>query len=213
MPELRELANELTNIYQNRISSGIRPGKLRDAEKDIWDHFENLIPSDMFGEIYTTNKTSIHKAVQKTNNWWQKEFDVYEDLIISSVDRVIEGAKEDVAEERGEDKDPRDIGEDELDDEVLFQWWPQEWSHNVDGRHWIAKFFDRKNISLQDVRNYGLEDAVQREFIDPIKNTGFDFVEDFKNILFDIDQRVNKKHVIKWVFGYEEDPIEWEVWR
>jgi hypothetical protein len=210
MPELKELVNELTNLYQDKVDSKIRPRDLKDEYAFVWGKFVNLVPSHKFGEIYTKNKKKIYVALKKVQDWWEDELDRYEDLIMRGVERVIEGSKEDIAYADEEDeRDPEDVGEDELDDEDVWQYWGQEWHHNIDGKHWLTKFADERSLDLQSVRYAGLEGAAESKLIDPFRDIGFNLIEQIKDTLFQVEEAVDKKHVIRWAFDAEEEPFEW----
>jgi hypothetical protein len=211
-PDLEELYDDLTTAYNNKVKDELTPQKFSELEKKVWEHFSKQIPYDKFGSIFFKNRASIIKALKNTKKWWEEEYSEYEMLILDAVERVIQGAKEDLATERGDDDfDPydTDIEEEDLDDQELWQWWPQEWHHNVQDRHWISKLIKNRNIELHDLKYYGLEDAVQREYCDPVEREGNDLIDDIENVYKELTKILDTKRVMKWVFGDEREPIEW----
>lgn len=209
MPDIKELEYQINNIFEKLIYDKINPAKLRLIKRTILNKFVKLVKVSEFGKLYVKKKSVICKAFEKVESWWEEEYWEWETLIEDAVARVIEGAKEDVAEKRG--VEPEEVEESELDDEVLWRWFGDEWSHNVKDRHWMAAGFQgrRELLNLQRVKQAGLESAVLSELVYPYENAGTDFVEILRNIIKEVDKKVVKSHVIKWAFGYKDYPIEW----
>jgi hypothetical protein len=209
MKELKEIAIEITNLWQDLVEPKIIPRRMSPLEKAIWAKLEGTLPEKDFGVHWIKSRRKIHKALENLEKWWEDEYEDYEYMVLDGVGRVLEGAKEDLADEQ--DKEPEEIGEEDLDDEELYQWWPQEWSHNLADKHWLAKLVDRTRmpLDLQDVKSYGLEDAVLRAYVEPFKGDGDDLIKDLKDILYELEQKVDKHHIMKWAWDEEEEPFTW----
>jgi len=212
MPELSELTHELTNLYKDIVDTKLDPDRMDNIDSGIWEYFNKQVPDDTFGQLYVKSRKTIYKSIKNTEDWWEEEYAKYERLIQRSIESVIEGAKEDAAmerEETGEEVDPYDIRKDELDDDALHDWFIQEWTHNIERRHWIANYFRGGDLTLNDVRTYGLEDAVLMYFVVPVEDAGLDLVKKLKDVVLEVNKTINEYHVIKWAFGDLENPIEW----
>lgn len=182
---------------------------------------EKIGPKSM-GKMLVADYDKVIKTLRELSNWWENEFEQYQEIIEAGLERVIEGAKEDVAEQKSEEDDEEyeadDIEESELDPQILYSWWGEEWSHNIEDKHWIANLISRKikysggtkdTFSLQDVRYKGLEGAVEDVFVMPYKDEGLDVVESVMDIIKLFMSEDNTKKTIKWVF----DPSEYATLR
>lgn len=215
--DLGDLIHGITNLYVYRAEISFR--RAQGIDKAIWDKWNEMVPDSEFGKRYVKNRAKVMKAAKALRDWWDEETWQLEDMLDEAVRRIMEGAKQDLADERTADAqeedenadevDVDDIEESDLDDENLWQWWSQEWHHNVDGKHWLTKH-TKGDIDLQGVRQGGLEgEAIN--IVEKIRNDGNDAIDYIDMAIETVDKAVDKYRVMRWVFSEDEDaePIEW----
>ena len=209
MPTLDDLSHHITNFYVERTDNDFK--RSHGIEEIVFKKWNDMVPDSSFGKLYVKDRAGIYKKFQDLRDWWEEQTDEWEYQIEEAIRRIIEGAKEDIAYADEEDeRDPEDVGEDELDDEELWQWWGQEWHHNVQGRHWLSKHVN-PDIDLQKVRYNGLEGEVIRVTVDKPRDEGYETLDSIEKILDDVDKTVDKPRIVKWIFGDvdEDEPLEW----
>lgn len=203
--ELSDLAHEITNLYVDRTGSKFR--RTSGLEEVLYKKWDETVPDSEFGKRYVKNRAAILKAFQKLRDWWEEEIDNFGYKVEEAVQRVIEGSKEDIAYAAEPEREPDEVGEDELDDEEMWQWWGQEWHHNVDGRHWLSKHTDG-SIDLHDVKRNGLE-YESENIVDKLRGEGNDTLDEIENIIEEVDKTIDKPRIIKWAFEDVDNPLEW----
>jgi len=203
--ELSDLAHEITNLYVDRTGDRFR--RVSGVDEVLWNRWNDTVPDSDFGKKYIKNRAAVMKAFQSFRNWWEEEIDSFGNKVEEAVMRVIEGSKEDIAYAAEPEREPDEVGEDELDDEEMWQYWGQEWHHNVDGRHWLTKH-TKGEIDLQSVRRNGLEYETEN-IVDKLRGEGNDTLDLIENIIEEVDKTIEKPRIIKWAFEDVEDPLEW----
>lgn len=205
MPELSDLIHDITNLYTDRTGNQFR--RPTGLEEVIWERWDKAVPDSKFGEEYVKNRKDILDKMQKLRDWWEEEIDNFGYQVEEAVARVIEGSKEDIAYAAEPEREPDEVGEDELDDEEMWQWWGQEWHHNVDGKHWLTKH-TKGEIDLQGVRRNGIEYETEN-IVDKLRGEGNDTLDEIENIIDEVDKTIEKPRIIKWAFGDADNPLEW----
>ncbi len=215
MPEeLNEIVINLNRLYLlalegEDISKSI--SRMDPIELYIWNVFEKYIPRNKFGIKFLSNKKNIYSSLKKTQQLWEAELDAYEKIVQGGADQVLEFYKENIAEKKskqtGQEIDPEDIEDDELDSNELYKWYKEEWNHNISKKHWLVDHVEKSNIqiSLNNANKRGLKGAIDWIYIIPFKYKGKDLLDGIKRSIDFVDNRFNNKRIFKWIFGDDKD--------
>lgn len=217
--DVRSAFSRRTDIYRNanRPARG-RLGGSTGFEKEVKESIRKVLPKEQeIGNAILTNSKQIIDNLTKLEEEWQEKISDFEFGIDDAWERVIQGAKEDVAmfkheeaveelvdqgvdeddaEDQAEDFDPSDIEDEEIWDhyteEDIWQWWNQEWSHNVAGKSdkkgnkvWpLAKYVDEGDFDFHQFQQY--EFHMPGVFMGIIR----DFEQDAQRVIYDVKEKI-----------------------
>lgn len=147
-----------------------------DLKKDIF----NVLPEEKdIGEIIVKSYNEVLAKLDEIEKKWLEDITEFQYGVEEAWGRVIESAKQDIADEKREEEidelvddgmdrteaeaeveeiDPDNISEQDVfkhfGPEEMWQWWGEEWGHNIKGRFPIARYVDHLDFSYDKFRRY-----------------------------------------------------------
>jgi hypothetical protein len=111
---------------------------------------------------------------------------------------VDQGVDPDDAEEQAEDPDPDDIDEEDIWEhytpEDMWQWWGQEWHHNIKGRpnkkggemFPLAKYVNERDFDFHTFQQY--ENHIPSVFMNIIR----DFSQEAEGVIYEVKEAIQE---------------------
>lgn len=217
--ELRSAFSRKTDFYRERGRPARgRYSKVSGFEKEVKDSMKKIMPKEEdIGAAILADSDKIIKKLTDLEEEWIEKIGEFEFGIDEAWDRVMQGAKEDVAmarheeavaelvdqgvdpdeaEDEAEEVDPDDIDEEDVwehySHEDMWQWWNQEWHHNIVGRpdkkgnemYPLAKYVDESDFDFQKFRQY--ESHIPSVFMSIVR----DFEQEAQNVIYEVKEAI-----------------------